>query len=179
MRQKTLLIIFIFSTFFTFSQIQNITVIKKDGTILNVKNYSSKVKFLKLIFENGKTQELPYDHLDRVEYEYKEKKKTEKIVEQFVRISERNGSMMKRIVSGECNLYENLGYQSVTYYYAKKETDRIATKLGSNSFVDTANYRKAALDYFNDCPILIEKIKKKYNRKKVKELIEFYNNNCL
>ncbi|APY09537.1 hypothetical protein BWZ20_15045 [Winogradskyella sp. J14-2] len=179
MRQIALLIIFIFSTFISFSQKQNITVTKKDGTVLSVKRYSSKVKYLKLVFENETTQELSYNQLDKIEYEYKDRKKVEKITEQFVRMSERNGSMMKRVVSGECNLYENLGYQSVTYYYAKKDTDKVATKLGSNSFMDVANYKKAALEYFKDCPSIIKKIKKKFKRKKIKELVEFYNNNCL
>lgn len=179
MRQIVLLIIFIFSTFISFSQKQNIAVTKKDGTVLNVKRYSSKVKYLKLVFENETTQELSYNQLDKIEYEYKERKKVEKITEQFVRMSERNGAMMKTVVSGECNLYENLGYQSVTYYYAKKDTDKIATKLGSNSFVDVANYKNVALEYFKDCPSIIKEIKKKFRRKKIKELIEFYNNNCL
>ena len=183
MKQTALLIIFTISTFFSFSQRQNITVTKKDGTVLNVKSYSNKVKFLKLNFENGKTLELPYNQLNKIEYDYEYKSEIEKVIVEFVRISNRNGSLMEKVVNGKCNLYEGLASYgtggAVTTYYVKRENELIATKIGSNSFVDLANYKKIALDYFKDCPTVINKIEKKFKRKKAKELVEFYNENCL
>lgn len=188
MKTKIILILFLTASL-SFGQNESITVTKKDGTVLKVKRYSSKAKYLKLVFENKENFKLPYNQLDKVEYEIQNKKETQKITEQYVKTSERNGSMMRLITSGKCNLYKNLSsthyYGSVggspgavTSYYAKRENEPIATKLGNNSVINFVGFKSKALEYFQDCPSTVKKIKKKFKRKKTKELVEFYNANC-
>lgn len=98
MKTKIFLILLL-TVSLSFGQNESITVTKKDGTILKVKRYSSKAKYLKLFFENKENLKLPYNQLDKVEYEIQNKKETQKITKQYVKISERNGSMMKLIAS--------------------------------------------------------------------------------
>lgn len=84
--------------------------------------------------------------------------------------------------SGKCEVYEYRDYSNVgisVNFYVLREKENIATWLGSKDFVSVMNFKKRALEYFKDCPIVLKKIKKKFKRKKIPELIEFYNNNCL
>lgn len=186
MKQKIFISIFLSINFFSFSQKQNINITTIDGIIFNVKKYSSKTEYLKLIFENGSSKELPYNLLGKIEYEDKYKKETKKITEHFVRISNRNGALMELVSEGKCNFYQDFTADgnggTSTGFYVKKNNEKIATQIGHNSFANFTNYKKITLKYFNDCPNIIENIEKKYNRKKVKilkEIIAFYNNNCL
>lgn len=175
-------LLFIFITALSFSQEKDYIITKKNGTALSVKGYFSKAKYLKLKLKNENTQELPYSQLDKIEYEIKNKRKIEKITKQFIRTSKNKGFLMTRIAEGNCNAYsitEASGGGSSTTYYVKKNNEQIATRIGSRDLVVVYNYKKIALKYFEDCPKVITKIKKKFKRKKIKELVEFYNANCL
>lgn len=47
------------------------------------------------------------------------------------------------------------------------------------NFAEILSFKKRAIDYFSDCPIVVSKIENsKYQRKGIKELIEFYNESC-
>jgi hypothetical protein len=180
-----ILFTFLISTFLSltcYGQLKGYKITKKNGTSFYVKNYRSKKTFLKLILNNGKTENLNYSELDNIQYERKVKrKKTVKITKQFVRISERNGMLMERIVNGKCKMYtySTIGEYSNTFYYVYRENEKIATELGSINLLPIKNYKKKAIEYFTDCPIVIKKIKKKFRKRKIEELVEFYNTNCL
>ena len=182
MRTLLILITFIFYSFSSFSQKKGYVITKKDGTTYNVKNYNSKNNYLKLIFNNGNIQKLPYNELEKIVYERKVKrKKIIKITKQFVRISERNGILMNKVVDGKCKVfnYSNVGNNASTFYFVHRENEKFATELGISNYVSFKSYKKSALKYFSDCPKTINKIKKKFNKRKIIELVEFYNNNCL
>jgi hypothetical protein len=169
--------------FYVFSQKKNCIVTKKDGTQLNIKNYRNKKQFLKLIFDDGTSQNLLYKDLDRIDFEIKSKKnKLVKIVKQFVRISERNGILMELILDGKCKVFSckkatRFGNYIRTFYYVQRDKENIATELGSDGLA-TENYKKRALEYFQECPKIINRIKSKFRKKEIKELVIYYNNNC-
>lgn len=60
--------------------------------------------------------------------------------------------------------------------YLKKNNIQKATRLGSTS---KKNFKTTIADYFSDCPDLVKKVNgDEYSNKDVKEIVEFYNNNC-
>ena len=71
------------------------------------------------------------------------------------------------------------GYSySISNYYVKKEDETEMTYLGSTSLF-SKNFKKAASEYFKDCPSLVAKIQKKELKKKnMVEIVEYYNDNC-
>jgi len=47
------------------------------------------------------------------------------------------------------------------------------------NFAEILSFKKRAIDYCSDCPIVVSKIEdSKYQRKGIKELVEFYNESC-
>lgn len=176
------LIIFLFISTFAYSQKITFVIIKKDSTEIKAKNYSNNLGFLKITLPDGQKTKLSYSQLDKIVHIYKGRKGIEKTTYQFVRVSKRNGFLMSRIVEGKCNVYANVGASSggsSTTYYAKRKNEQIATRIGSKDFLVAYNYKKVALKYFKDCPAIITKIKKKFKRKKIVELVKYYNKNCL
>lgn len=62
--------------------------------------------------------------------------------------------------------------------FVQRTEDEMATHLGSNQLF-SKNFKKAASEYFSDCPNLVQKIKdKEYKKKDIKEIVVFYNNQC-
>ena len=164
-----LLLTFLFVTTFAYCQKTTYVIIKKDGTEIKAKNYSNNLKFLKITHSDGQKTNLTYNQLDKIMHVYKGRKGTEKTTYQFVRVSKRNGLLMSRIVEGKCNVYANVsasgGGSSITYF-AKRENEQIATRIGSKDFVVVYNYKKVALEYFKDCPAIIKRIKKNLKERK-------------
>ena len=69
-------------------------------------------------------------------------------------------------------------HYSIDDYYVIKEGEKEVTHLGSTNLF-SKNFKKAASDYFSDCPVLVEKIQQKeYKKKDIEAVIRFYNNNC-
>jgi len=67
---------------------------------------------------------------------------------------------------------------SISNYYIQKEGEEEVTHLGSTS-IFSKNFKKAAAAYFADCPILVEKIqKRKYKKRDINAIVEFYNLDC-
>lgn len=181
---KTVITILIFAVFSLSccGQIKGYKITKKNGTSFYVKNYRGKKAFLKLILNNGKTENLDYSKLDNIQYEIKgRKKKIVKVTKEFVRISERNGILMERIVNGKCKAfqYSTVGNYANTFYFVHRKNEKFATELGSINIIPLKNYKKKAIEYFDDCPLITKKIKSKFRKRKIKELVELYNNNCL
>tara|TARA_B110000259_G_C13942206_1_gene373251 strand:+ start:534 stop:1073 length:540 start_codon:yes stop_codon:yes gene_type:complete len=176
-----LLLTFLFISTFAYSQKTTFIIIKKDGTEIKAKNYSNNLKFLKITHFDKRKTKLNYSQLDKIIRVDDGRKGIEKTTYQFVRVSKRNGFLMSRIVEGKCNVYANIsasGGGSSTTYFAKRKNEQIATRIGSKDFMVVYNYKKVALEYFKDCTTLIARIKKKFKRKKIVELVEFYNKNC-
>jgi len=69
-------------------------------------------------------------------------------------------------------------HYSIKHYYIQKENEDAATYLGSTS-IFSKNFKKAALQYFADCPVLIEKIQNnEYKKRDITAIVGFYNKNC-
>lgn len=63
-----------------------------------------------------------------------------------------------------------------TTYYLKRLTDDYTTAL-NGGLINL--WKKNTLEFFKDCPLLVEKIKsKEFKEKDLKEIVEFYNDNC-
>lgn len=179
-----LLISFLLFTTLSFGQNTIYTITKKDGTEYKTKNYFTKNKTLKLnLLDSNNSVEIPYNLLNSIKYTSKRRKnKGEIITLKFVRISKRNGRIMELLNFGKCEVYEYRDYSNVgisVNFYVLRENENIATWLGSKDLVSVMNFKKRALEYFKDCPTVLKKIKKKFKRKKIPKLIEFYNKNCL
>jgi hypothetical protein len=57
-------------------------------------------------------------------------------------------------------------------YYTKRKNEAIATNI-------TANFSKKSLKYFEDCGVLVKKIKTgKFRKDDIEEIISYYNNYC-
>jgi len=67
---------------------------------------------------------------------------------------------------------------NLTHSFVRKTNDDMATHLGSNDWI-SKNFKKAASNFFSDCPQLVKKIENKELKKKnLMEIIDFYNNSC-
>jgi hypothetical protein len=71
------------------------------------------------------------------------------------------------------------GYSyNINNFYIKREAETAVTHLGSTQLF-SKNFSKAASVYFADCPELAAKIEAKDLKKKdLKQIVEFYNNQC-
>lgn len=70
------------------------------------------------------------------------------------------------------------GIHDIDNYYVKKKNEEKATHLGSN-LLFTKNFKKAASEYFKDCPDLVTKIQnKEFTKRNLFKMVSFYNHNC-
>jgi hypothetical protein len=109
---------------------------------------------------------------------------------------------LKVIIEGKVNLYKNdisgfyfnnaaspsgfgtgmpmgMGMTShVTYFYIDHEKDAEVFTITSFGNI-SKNFKKAASDFFKDCPALVEKINNKTLEKDdIEEVVNYYNENC-
>jgi hypothetical protein len=67
---------------------------------------------------------------------------------------------------------------SIKSFYVRKSGEDSISNLGSTSLF-SKNFKKAASNYFKDCPKLVTKIQhKEYRKRDIRAMIEFYNSNC-
>ncbi|AZQ43106.1 hypothetical protein [Nonlabens ponticola] len=178
--RKLLVILLVLTAYLGHSQ-DVYHIFKSDGSKVEAKKYATNNKWITATTAEREKINIPYDELDRVEYKITHRKKTNKIVEEFVLVSDNRGYMMKLIHDGACKSYTHIGPSAghtVTYFYAKMRGDRKATCIGSRNFVNFMSYKKTAKEFFEDCPSLLEKIDEKFKRKKVHDLVAYYNSNC-
>lgn len=105
---------------------------------------------------------------------------------------------LKVIVEGKVNLYKNdisgfyfgptgaagfgapmaMSSGPVIYYYVSHEGDTEVFKITSiGNF--SKNFKKAASEFFKDCPVLVEKVNAKtFKKDDIEEVVHFYNKNC-
>jgi len=68
---------------------------------------------------------------------------------------------------------------SISSYYVAKENEESLTHLGSKGSLFGKNFKKAASEYFRDCPELVKKIQdKEYRKKHIEKVVKYYNENC-
>jgi hypothetical protein len=72
-----------------------------------------------------------------------------------------------------------MGTSQTVTYYVKKPNEDILTELGAYNIL-TNNLKGKVKDYFADCKVLIEKLENREFkvRKGLKDIVNFYNNNC-
>lgn len=67
---------------------------------------------------------------------------------------------------------------TVKNFYVKRAGETEASHLGSNQLF-TKNFKKAASEYFKDCPSLVKKIKEKeFKKRDLKVIVDYYNEDC-
>ena len=70
------------------------------------------------------------------------------------------------------------GTSTVTKYLVKRKNEPEATLLSPNN-IFSKSFKNAAIDYFQDCPSLVEKIRNRtFKKKNVEALVKYYNYNC-
>ncbi|RDY60775.1 hypothetical protein [Flagellimonas nanhaiensis] len=68
-------------------------------------------------------------------------------------------------------------FYAINRYYLKKENEE-AIHMGSNQLFEKS-FKKAASEYFKNCPSLVEKLQKReYKKKHIEEVVAYYNNKC-
>lgn len=71
------------------------------------------------------------------------------------------------------------GSQSISKYYVSKENEYLVTHLGDRGNLFSKNFKKAASEYFKDCPSLVKKIQDKvYGKKDIEAVVTYYNTEC-
>lgn len=67
---------------------------------------------------------------------------------------------------------------NINHLFVKAEGDEYPTHLGSNDLF-SKNFKKAASEFFKDCPILAQKIQNKtYKKRDIQKIVAFYNQKC-
>ncbi len=81
--------------------------------------------------------------------------------------------------NGSFNGGPNTGrFYSISSSYLRRVNEKEAIQLVSNQLF-TKNFKKAATDFFADCPGLVDKIRNRELKKKnLNEIIDFYNTKC-
>ncbi len=119
----------------------------------------------------------------------------------FIPYSKKRNGLFKIIISGKATLYAravsvssgapmfmpgsnggtwmhggSFGSSSNDDFYVLRDGEEFATRLvtaGINSF------KKRAIEYFTDCPLLVEKINSNfYSKRDIREVVNEYNDNC-
>jgi len=172
-----------------FSQSEEATIFFKDGE--SIEGYglvrNNKIKFRVSLEDKGDFW--GHEMLDRIEFETFFGTKTYK----YIRANDFNPPfLMELVTEGEVTLYRksssswqtNLainglpsGYkiEKITNFLIRKEDD-FPTCLNCGLF---NKWKKRAVDYFINCPGLIEKIKSnEYREIHMQEIVEYYNDFC-
>lgn len=123
----------------------------------------------------------------------------------FKNVTDEMGRWLKEVSVGEVSLYSDkisgafygggVGFNSmggvgmgggmmmgggdVTYYYVCHKSDNEVFKITSIGNI-SKNFKKAASEFFKDCPKLVEKIQsKEYKKDSIESVVWFYNNYCV
>ncbi len=86
------------------------------------------------------------------------------------------------VEEGKCNLYTTYesnvkGTRLIYIRYLKRKNEKFATKI-NRAVVIGSNIKKVGVEYFNDCPKLVQLIKEKKMKTSL-DLVKYYNNSCL
>ncbi|CAM3668332.1 hypothetical protein [Flavobacterium chungbukense] len=198
---KPFLFSFLFFFFFALtanSQKQICRIYFDDGTVLSGIGKIRTDNTIKLKL-NDDDKGTDYDPLiiDRIELErdgisqvYKYKKEVDGFHKWLKVLIEGKVSLYKYDMSGfnfatipnsgfsGMNMGMGMASSPVTYYYVAHGEDfevSIITSLGNIS----KNFKKAASEFFKDCPVLVEKINnKEFKKDDIFQVVKFYNTKC-
>ena len=173
-----LTILFLFIVSSAFAQKTIYTITKTDKTEYKAKSYSDKFKKLRITTIDNKKIDIPYNQLEKIKFVEKKKRrsKPKNVTLKFIRISKRNGVLMKVLKEGNCDLYvHEFQYK---HYYVLRNEEQIATPIYLKQILSN-NFKKTALNYFKDCRKLTEKIKtKEFTKKNISKMVDYYNSTC-
>lgn len=196
---SVILLLFLLGNNGTYGQFKPIKLILKSGdslTGLGKFSRGKKVKFkknkaskaVKYNFKNLKRVQI-YDEDEIINYVYL-KKKGKKIFRFYKELVRGEVSLYKIVVIGSAGGYGAVGHPGVpsgiragdsfsfVKYFIKRKEDNGVTRFWEES-IFSKSFKKAALDYFYDCKIIVEKVKKKeYKVDNIVEMVEYYNTKC-
>lgn len=188
------------------AQMQKATLFFKDGTELyglaRITSSGKKIKFKKnneaksvtysskeiesialLVKKNGNSTNKA--NLQNAHYFYKniEGKRTELLLELIVK-GKVNLFRDLKIVGGGINTMGPQGPMmmrsyTISSYYASREDSRTVIHLGDKGDLFGKNFKKAASEYFKDCPELVKKIQNNvFKKNDIVDVVKFYNKKC-
>lgn len=68
---------------------------------------------------------------------------------------------------------------SISNYYVGKEDSKLVNQITSKGALFEKNFKKAAMNYFKDCPALVKLIENKtYRKRDLEEIVKYYNEKC-
>ncbi|WP_146106949.1 hypothetical protein [Polaribacter porphyrae] len=188
-----------FNNQITYSQYTRVKIVFKDGSILkglSKKKGSHQIKFKKDRSSKAKKYQLK-DVDEYFEYYYGKKVRFKCL---YIKES-RKHLLMQEVIKGKVSLYiigasgQHVGmgfggnsdgfggiggpssFSIESYYLKRNGEDYVHYITSTGGF--SRNFIKYASEFFNDCPKLVEKIKKKeYKKREIREVVKFYNTDC-
>ncbi|MBQ4822593.1 hypothetical protein [Aquimarina sp. MMG016] len=186
-----LLLITILTGIGTYGQKTNATLIFKNG--IKLRGLGTVINDGDVKFRESKKHKRVYYSFDKLDsvmvydtdvvYTYVRKKVKDKLERKVLRVVAKGKkvTLYKVVIEGytDTGMGPSFGHHhSISGYYASKEGEKEVTHLGSSGLF-SINFKKAASKYFEDCPVLVEKIKnKKYKKRNILEIVEYYNKEC-
>ncbi|MEM6684904.1 MAG: hypothetical protein AAF617_03825 [Bacteroidota bacterium] len=163
-----------------------ITRISKDYIVFNGKQ---RVKFK----ANEKAKKEKYDHtqIDKVVFKNADEETVEYV---YIPVSEKKHELFTKIVNGKADLYARIvSFTSRCYpapvnrawapfngsdseeFYVWREGEKTASPLITLRV--SRSFKKRAMEYFADCPAIVEKLEdKSYQEENIEDVVKAYNN---
>lgn len=188
-------------TMVAISQNKEATIVFKDGKeILGYGKLigNDKVKFKK----NKKEKAQKYNFRELKEVVIYDNNGSKTYVQEHV-MGKKKPRVMERVITGKVTLYKEVsdgynagfvsgggangmgtismggGSHSIKNYYLKRWGDDKVFHVGSNQLFKK-DFKKAASQFFNDCPSLVEKIQSdEFIKRNIGEIVNYYNVHCL
>lgn len=172
---------------------QVITITTKNGKTYTTKSYSEKtalkIKEIKFKTMDGEKKTLALSQLDKIVSTGK--KDRHNFTEKYIKYSKTKSALMTEVIKGKASLYlrsqvsmgapTGMGAPSSNTnisYYVIKEGQTTAKYIKGNNIAYN-KFKTNALKIFSDCESLVTKIKnKKYKRKHLEDIVNYYNENC-
>lgn len=152
-------------------------------------NGKQKVRFKKN--RKAKKEKYDYTQVDKIVFTPSE---TETEIYEYIPVSKKKYQLFKRIVNGDAMLYaRSVSYTTATAYhpgtlqpilynfndfdefYVWKKGEKIASPLITIRI--SRSFKKRAMEYFADCPSLVNKLEDRtYRKENIKEVVTIYNN---
>ncbi|PIB30619.1 hypothetical protein [Maribacter sp. 4G9] len=190
-RILTLQLILLFSTA-GIAQKAPVKLFYQDGSSITGEGKLKKdqVKFWKS--DGSKAEKIDITSLERVTFRYRAGDKTYLPVE----VREREYPLVLQLLEeGSVSLYRDymtvmymsgmgmpgsapvMNSNSIVDYYVRRE-GQPAEHLASNQLF-SKNFKKAASQYFEDCPELVQRIQNhEYQKRDIQEVVSYYNSSC-
>lgn len=199
MRKIFYILLILFVSNGLFAQNKKGIVYLNDGSKL-----SGLVKITKLnqvkyrLNKESKKQVFKKESVDLVVFVDKEGELDEYAFRQIERSTNSSVKVMKVITKGKITLYRIVTQgnhyhmsgmpgqpatfgptYSISNYYVGQEGSKLVKRLTSQGTLFDKNFRKAAMQYFKDCPELVKLIENRtYRKADIEEIVKYYNEKC-